>query len=435
MRLRYLFSCYKSRFGVYSGSMKIGIGFVTGRKGFKHLFNTYVNNWNEHGFVEDPETMIRLFVAYDLSYFGTKASDYKLVDPLLARKLDGLSYFGATRIAEERRMLVREGVLDSVESSMLFGDGYGKKRNAVVWFAVRAGMDRLLFIDDDEYPVAVQRGNPVHWRGQSILGAHLFASPDADITHGRHCGYISPIPKINFSSSLTEESFAELIGALSNDIVTWETIRKVVIGDGGVTYADPVIVDGIPPEVVPSVKGMKFISGANLCLNLRRGGADSPFFNPPGARGEDTFLSTCLEDKRVLRVPAYTFHDAYLRYQSLLHGVMPRRLDPVDARDPNVVKRFAKAAIGWVRYKPLLTYVTDRSVFESTMESMESTFAKLGPGIASYFKAEEFNLLLPELRRYRKKVPEHAEMFERTKEAWKKALPWAKANHLPDTTS
>lgn len=84
----------------YNENMKIGIGFVTGRKGFKHLFRTYVNNWSEYGFIQDQSTSLRLFVAYDLSYVGTQASDYKRVDPELAGNLDGLSYFGATRIAE-----------------------------------------------------------------------------------------------------------------------------------------------------------------------------------------------------------------------------------------------------------------------------------------------------------------------------------------------
>ncbi len=410
--------------------MKVGIGFVTGRKGFKHLLRTYVNSWSEQGFVEDDDTKLRLFVAYDLSYFGTTVSDYTRIDKDLAGKLDGLSYFGATRITEERQTLVREGVIDSSEAMLLFGDGYGKKRNAVVWFAIRAGMDRLLFIDDDEYPIAVQRGDPVHWRGQSVLGAHLHASPDADITHGRHCGYISPIPKIRFDRTLDEGSFAELIDALSNDIVSWDSIREVVLGDGGVTYADPGIVDGAPPVEVGSVKGMKFISGANLCLNLNRGGADAPFFNPPGARGEDTFLSTCLEDKRVLRVPAYTFHDAFLKYKALLHGVLPRRLQPVDALDPAVAKRFAKAAVGWVRYKPLLSYISDRSGYEATMDSMADVFGRNGPRFKAYFKADEFDRLLPELRRFRGKVAEHHELFERTKEAWNKAVPWARAHRL-----
>lgn len=410
--------------------MKVGIGFVTGRKGFKNLFRTYVNNWSEQGLIQDRGTTIKLFVAYDLSYFGTHANDYKRVDPALSEKLDGLSYFGSTRIAEERQSLVREGILDSKEAELLFGEGYGKKRNAVMWFALRAGMDRLLFIDDDEYPMAVERGSPVRWRGQSVLSAHLGASERADVTHGRHCGYISPIPRIRFDDGFDEASFAELIGALSNDIISWDTIRSVVIGDGGVTYADPGVLERESVDEVESVKGMKFISGANLCLNLRRGGADSPFFNPPGARGEDTFLSTCFEDKVVLKVPAYTFHDGFLKYSALLHGVLPRRLDPVDALDPAVTRRFAKAAVGWVRYKPLLTYITDRGAFESTVESMAATFQRLGPALLARFKAPEFKRLLPELKRYAAKVPEHLEMFERSKAAWAKAVRWAREHPL-----
>ena len=415
----------------YNGLMKdlkVGIGFVTGRRGFRHLFRTYVNNWTEFGFVADPSTQLRLFVAYDLSYFGTHPSDYKKVDPLLAGKLDGLSWFGATRIAQEKQQLVREGVVGKAEAELLFGDGYGRKRNAVVWFALRAGMDRLLFIDDDEYPLAVLRSQPPLWCGQSILGRHLAASAEADITHGRHCGYISPIPRLDFTADLPEADFAAFIDALSNDIVSWDTIRRVVIGDGGVTYADPDILSHNQPVEVPAVKGMKFISGANLCLNLERGGADAPFFNPPGARGEDTFLSTCLLEQRVLRVSAYTFHDAFLRYKALLHGVLPRRLEAVEATDAAVAQRFAKAAVGWVRYKPLLTYITDRSAYQATIESMSATFRRLGPSLQRYFKAAEFLSLGQELKRYDRHVVEHYDMFERTKLAWRKALPWARAN-------
>lgn len=133
-----------------------------------------------------------------------------------------------------------------------------------------------------------------------------------------------------------------------------------------------------------------------------------------------------------MKVAAYTFHDAFLQYRALLHGVLPRRLDPVDSRKPEVAKRFAKAAIGWVRYKPLLSYVTDRSSYEATVESMESTFRRLGPGLRTYFKTEEFSRLLPELLQYTRKVQEHNELFEQTKEVWRKALPWAKAHALQE---
>lgn len=407
--------------------MKIGIGFVTGRAGFRHLFKTYVNNWNEHGFLRNEDAHLHLFVAYDLSYSGTTRADYSRVDPALAARLDSLSYFGTTAIRDERRMLVNHGVLSAEESELLFGEGYGKKRNAVVWHAIKAGMDRLLFIDDDEYPLAAVRGDPISWHGQSILSCHLKASEHADITHGRHCGYVSPIPRIGFDRRLTETMFAEFIEALSNDIVTWDKTRRIVLEDGGVTYADESVIRSGVTEEVPLVKGMKFISGANLCLNLRRGGGDAPFFNPPEARGEDTFLSTCLADKKVVRVPAYTFHDAYLRYQTLLHGVLPRSLSAVEADDTRIVKRFAKAALGWTRYKPLLTWVSDPGRYQETIEFMEATFTKLAPVLHARFGLPEFSRLVPELKRFSRRVREHADMFERTKEAWSKALAWAKS--------
>ena len=47
-------------------------------------------------------------------------------------------------------------------------------------------------------------------------------------------------------------------------------------------------------EVVEEKNKMKFISGANLGFNLKNLDKLFPFYNPPGARGEDTFLSTCI---------------------------------------------------------------------------------------------------------------------------------------------
>ena len=51
-------------------------------------------------------------------------------------------------------------------------------------------------------------------------------------------------------------------------------------------------------------------------------------------------------------------------------------------------------------------------------------------GEAHMLEHDEFDRLLPELRRFRGKVAEHHELFERTKEAWNKAVPWARANRL-----
>lgn len=409
--------------------MKLGIGFVTGRRGFRNLLKTYINNWNEHGLVTDRSTEMRLFVAYDLKYFDTKVQDYKRIDPDLENALQGIDYYGSTRIREESRLLVREGVLDTREAELLFGEGYGKKRNAVVYAAVRNQMDALLFIDDDEYPLAVSDDKGMlSWTGQGVASAHLASIAGADITHGRHCGYISPIPFVRFDKELTEEHFAEFVGALSNDIVSWDKIRRTVLGDKGVTYADREVLRNQPVLEVPEEGGMKFISGANLCFNLARIERIAPFYNPPGARGEDTFLSTCLSENKVLRVPCYTFHDGFLTYTNLLHGVLPRELQPVLADVRQTLHRFARAAVGWVRYKPLLTYITKRGEFEGTVEAMREAFERTVPALRSHFGSPDFDRIPAELEAYARNAPRHYESFERTKAAWKKAVTWAKAN-------
>lgn len=409
--------------------MRLGIGFVTGRRGFRNLLRTYINNWNEHGLVTDRATELRLFVAYDLSYFNTSVRDYKGLDPDLAAFLQGIEYYGRTRIREEARVLVREGVLDAREAELLFGDGYGRKRNAVVYAAVRNRMDGLLFLDDDEYPMAVsEEEGLLSWTGQGVAGTHLESIGKADLTHGRHCGYISPIPFVRFDGTLTEDLFGEFVEALSNDIISWEKIRRTVLENRGITWADRSVIRDRPVVEVPEEGGMKFISGANICFNLARIERIAPFYNPPGARGEDTFLATCLSENTVLRVPCYTFHDGFLTYRSLLHGVLPRELQPVLADSRPKISRFARAAVGWTRYKPLLTYVTRRGDFEATVESMRAAFRRAVPALRAHFGTPEFDRLEAELDAYAKNAPRHFESFEKAKAAWKKAVAWARVN-------
>jgi hypothetical protein len=49
-------------------ALDIGIGFVTGRKHFKNVLNSYINNWLEHGLFLNKDIRLHLLVAYDLKY-------------------------------------------------------------------------------------------------------------------------------------------------------------------------------------------------------------------------------------------------------------------------------------------------------------------------------------------------------------------------------
>lgn len=404
--------------------LDIGIGFVTGRKHFKNVLTSYINNWIEHGLLQDKNIRLHLLVAYDLKYSKTEISDYKNIDPELAAMIHSINFYGKTAIEEERKALVSSGVINHIESELIFGEGYAKKRNAVMYFARKNKMDRLIFLDDDEYPVACLKNeyNNLVWMGQSIIGSHLKYSADADITHGHHCGYISPIPYISFNDILTEGDFRLFIEAISNEIISWDKVKNNIIQNKGVTYANPDVINQSIMEEVQEKNKMKFISGANLSFNLNNINNIPPFYNPPGARGEDTFMSTSLSHLKVLKIPCYTFHDGFLNYKNILNGILPTALEPVDSSSHIIVKRFSNAAIGWIRYKPLMIYITRREQYEDIIKDIQQKLELTIPKLCRYFKNSHFELILHEFTHYHNNVKRHFAAFQYTKIAWAKLM-------------
>ncbi len=305
-----------------------------------------------------------------------------------------------------------------MKQAMIFGKGYAAKRNAILYNAIKHHMDYLIFMDDDEYPMAVTNTrNTTIWGGQHVLLTHLENITDADITHGHHCGYVSPIPYIEFNDTMTETDFRSFIEAISNDIINWDTLKSVM-DNGGVTYADTKILTSVEAIEVPETNHAKFISGANLCINLTDSRRVLPFYNPPGARGEDTFLSTCLNQRRVLRVPCYTFHDGFSTYNHLLEGVLPIRLKFIKADNEKITTRFYKACIGWIRYKPLLLYITQPDCYEKKINEMRQQLKETLPKICAYFDQPDFINILAELEKYHKNVEKHYAEFLETQRIW-----------------
>jgi hypothetical protein len=402
--------------------IKVGIGFATGRKSFQKVLRTYIHTWKESGLVADKRISLNLFVAYDLIYNKTKRTDYTNIQPELAKQIDSSRFIGSIAIKEEIDYLIREDVLNMHEAHMIFGKGYAAKRNAVLYNAIKQNMDYLVFLDDDEYPMAVTKTrNTAIWGGQEVLPNHLKYLTEADITHGNHCGYISPIPYMDFNHTMTEADFRSFIEAISNDIVNWDTL-KTVMKNGGVTYADTKILTSDDATEVQEINRAKFISGANLGINLTDSRRIFPFYNPPGARGEDTFLSTCLSERKVLRVPCYTFHDGFSTYNSLLEGVLPLHLKFIKADTEQITTRFYKACIGWIRYKPLLLYITQPDHYEEKIVEMRAQLKETLPKICAYFKQPDFINVLAELEKYHKNVKKHYQEFLETQRIWAKIM-------------
>ena len=403
-------------------NIKVGIGFATGRKSFQKVLRTNISNWKESGLVENESISLNLFVAYDLHYHKTKITDYTNVHPELARDIDSSKFIGTMEIKEETDYLIRENVLDINEVKMIFGRGYAAQRNAVLYNAIKNKMDYLVFLDDDEYPMAVTNTrNTAIWGGQHVLANHLKYITEADITHGYHCGYISPIPYMEFNDTMTEGNFRRFIEAISNDIVNWDKV-KTVMENGGVTYADTKVLTRDNAIEVQETNHAKFISGANLCINLTDTSRIFPFYNPPGARGEDTFLSTCLSQRKVLHVPCYTFHDGFSTYNHLLEGVLPIRLKFIKADTEQITTRFYNACIGWIRYKPLLMYITQPDRYKEKIKEMEEQLNAAIPIVCNYFERPDFINVLGELEKYHRNVEKHYKEFLETKRIWAKIM-------------
>lgn len=399
---------------------KIGVGFATGRKSFKKVLKTYIFNLKESDFTDSEKLSVNLFVAYDVKYANTKSTDYTNINSQLLDMLDEAYFIGREKAQEEIADLLNQQVIDKRQAKLIFGRGYAGKRNMVLYKALKEKMDYLLFLDDDEYPLAVTntRSSAV-WGGQHVLITHLSNIRHADITNGYHCGYISPIPYIEFNDVLTEADFKIFIEAISNDIINWDTI-KAVMENGGITYADTQVFVNHAAEEVQEVNHTKFISGSNLCINLTDPKRVNPFYNPPNARGEDTFLSTCLSDRKVLRVPCYTFHDGFSTYNHLLDGVLPTKLKYIKTDTEQVSERFYRACLGWIRYKPLLLYITQPEQYEEKIQQIKGQLALTLPRICSFFGRADFMKIGHELESYHRNVKKHYQDFIETQKAWKK---------------
>jgi hypothetical protein len=403
-------------------TINVGIGFATGRKSFQKVLKTYIYNWLESGLVEKENVKLNVFVAYDLRYQNTRVSDYTNVRSDLRQMIDGIFFIGKGFLLDEINLLIRDEIITKQEADLFFGSGYAAKRNSVLYAAIKNNMDYLLYLDDDEYPLAVTNSkNSLVWGGQHVLLTHLQHIKNADITYGHHCGYVSPIPYIEFNDTLSEDTFRTFIEALSNDIISWDKV-SAIMREGGVTYADTKILTTNPVTEVAQINHAKFISGSNLCLNLTRPSRVAPFYNPPGARGEDTFLSTGLMHRQVLRVPCYTFHDGFSTYNHLMDGVLPIKLKYISTDLESVVKRFYAACVGWIRYKPLFMYITDPENYEQRIYEMRQRIALALPQVCAYFHDMSFMSISRELEHYHNNVKKHYAQFQQTQQIWQKIV-------------
>lgn len=405
------------------GKRHIGIGFATGRKSFLNVLRAYMFHLSESNFLAKNNMLLSLFVAYDPHYNNTCREDYDNLTPEEKSMFYRCHFIGPEDIQKEIASLLHDHTIEQDDGEICFGNGYAVQRNIIQYTAVKERVDFLILLDDDEYPLAVtQSQESCLWSGQHVLEDHVKYLQFSDFTNGYHCGYLSPMPSIEFDGVLEEQTFHQFTDALSSDVLKWEYVQKT-IQSAGVTYADKNVLIEHKAQLVPLVNGAKYISGGNLGINLTSPEKTLPFFNPPGARGEDSLLSTCIKERNVKKIPVYTFHDGFGFYSSLLRGVLPLELRKISLYDSAaVIDRFYRACIGWMRYKPLYTYLTQPDQYQDIMEQSRRNLQASLESVCAYFNNWNFNQILTELEAYTAQMQLHYDMLRRSQDLWQKMM-------------
>lgn len=402
--------------------VRVGLGFVTGRPNVcKVINNTYEQLINQF---KDTNKKVKLtiFILFDLSYQYTTRVDFYGIMPYVYKDIK-IKYITPEDIEEEKKKLIARKNLTRADVDLFLGHGHAKGRNTLMYCALKANMDYLLFWDDDEYPVACikdEESNEIIWKEQDNIAIHLKYIDNANITIGHHCGYISPIPYVELGKDVNQENFKDYIEALGNDIISWESIREKFEKDNGITYASSIIANGEGEYEIESDGIAKWVAGSTLCLNFKQLNKIPAFYNPEGARGEDTFFSTKLNDSKVIKVPVYHFHDGFLKYTNITRKKYPKTLRKIKSSEEQILQRFLNASRGWIKYKPLFEYITNRSGYE---EKINATFEKLKNGIPEVnklFGVDEFDILYEDLETYHKNVKKHYNEYLKTNEIWNK---------------
>lgn len=401
-------------------AIELGIGFVTGRSNVCNIVNNYFKNMLKQVKKMDRPIDITLFILYDLSYRGTDRIDFYKIIPAVYKDIN-VKFITPEDIEEEKKRIIARTDITHEEINLFLGNGHAKGRNTLMHFAYRDNMDYLLFWDDDEYPVAnVKNGEEISWKKQDNINMHLKNINKSDVTIGYHCGYVSPIPYIDFKNDEIENSFKNFIEAVSNDIISWESIKSKMQKNNGITYAEKDIADGKGLYELEMQGAGKWVAGSTLCINLRHIDKIPAFYNPPDARGEDTFFATKLANTKVLKVPVYHFHDGFLMYTDIMLSNFPTVLEKakVENSENLIEKRFFNASIGWIRYKPLLMYITDKENYNKNIENVYSKLEKCIPVMNKIFKEYDFNILLEELKKYSDRVEQDFYEYNKTNEVW-----------------
>ena len=403
--------------------INFGIGFITGRPNICNIINTYYKDIVEQ--VKDFQIKVNFtcFILYDLNYLNTQEENFYHINPEVHKDIK-IKYLSPTYVTEKCKEIGKKHNLSEAEANLLVGKGYARARNTILYEAVEEKIDYLMFWDDDEYPLAaLKEGKNIKWIKQKNILEHLKNIENADITYGYRCGMINPLPAVKYNDIITEEVYKQFIEAVENEAISWENLQSMLQNESGIGYADEQIVlhkQGL--EEVEGIGKTNFVLGSGICLNLTHLEKIPAFYNPPEARGEDTFFSCALGelDAKVLRIPTYHFHDGFLKFTFLMEGKFPKKLKKITSEDSGISWRFKKTTTGWTKYKPLLYYILDSNNYEKVICQSKIKLENTVQKMSTVFEDCDLTNLPTILDDYDNNVKKHYEEYKQVNKIWNK---------------
>lgn len=385
--------------------------------------------------VKDFEKKVNFtfFILYDLNYLNTEEKEFYNIDPKILKNIK-IKYLNPEYIVEKKIEIMKKHKLTEKEVNLVIGKGYAKARNCIVYEALEEKVDYLLFWDDDEYPLAALKdGKDIKWVKQNNVLQHIKYIDKADITYGYRCGMINPLPYVEYNETITEDIFKQFVEALENEVISWDKLQYMLKNESEIGYADEIIATyNKEVEEIKKIGKENFVLGSGICLNLTHIDKIPAFYNPPEARGEDTFFSCALRDKgtKVLRIPVYHFHDAFLKFTFLMEEKFPKRIKKVTTDDNGISLRLKRTITGWIKYKPLLYYIFDKENYRNIIDETKIKLENSIKPMSTAFEDCDLTNLPVVLEEYDNKVIQHYQEYIETNKIWDKIKKNIKEDNL-----
>lgn len=400
-----------------SNKINFAIGFLAGRPNVCNIINSYYRDIIKQIKEFNKDVEITLFILYDLEYMNSSREDFYSIDSKVYESNIKVVYISPEIIQDTKAEIISKFHFTKYEADLFVGSGYARARNCILYNALKQKMDYLFFWDDDEYPIAnIKDSSGVIWKEQSTILTHLKNIENSDITVGYRCGNLSPLPYLEIDKDIKKDDYKTFIEAISNDVVSWDIIKRGILEEeNSISFANARIIDN---NEITILNEDDCIYGSGLCLNLNHLDKIPAFYNPPNARGEDTFFSMLLKDCKILKLPVYHFHDSFLKYTELMKKIYPNQLKSILHEDIAVETRFLNTTIGWIKYKPLLMYIKNKSSYKENSAIIKQKLQISAPKMKQVYKNCDFSILYDYFLEYDKNVALHYNEYLEVNSLW-----------------